>query len=222
MNTSRLSLSVVTLTACILLEKVVGGGVFLHAIVLGTGFPHVILGLKYSRRGLSGAMGRITSKLLLLISVPLGILAITYEWDLLVLVFYFGLHHALAETYFEKEKGNVHKPWKRGLLVVSIFSSYLFATRADIGFSHAFNATMLAISLTSSLIYLFFNRVELLDKSKFLDYLNNHIWAIIGPGLAVFAIWSPIDWKIIIMYHFTFYGLLPLLNPHSTRLSADP
>ena len=212
MNMSRLSLSVVALTACILLEKVVGEGIFLQAIVLGTGFPHVILGLKYSRRGLSAAMGRTIPKLLLLISVPLGILAITYPWDLLVLIFYFGLHHALAETYFERGKGQFSQPWMKALLVVGIFSSYLFATRADMGMNHAFNVTMLAISLISSSAYLLFSRVELLDKSKVLGFLNNHSWAIIAPGLAVFSVWSAIDWKIIIMYHFTFYGLLPLLK----------
>ncbi len=212
MDINRLTLSVVTLAICILLESIVGEGIFLHAIVLGTGFPHVILGLRYSRRGLSAAMNQMTSKLILLIAVPLGILAITYEWDLLALVFYFGLHHALAETYFEKVKPSVRDSWKRGLLVVSIFSSYLFATRADIGLSYAFNTTMLAISLTSSSIYLSLNRVKLFDKSKILGYLNNHSWAIIGPSLAIFAIWSPIDWKIIILYHFAFYGLLPLLK----------
>jgi len=216
MEINRLKLSVVTLAICILLESILHE-TFLHAIVLGTGFPHVLLGLKYSRKGLSAAMNQTTSKLILLIAAPLGILAITYEWDLLALVFYFGLHHALAETYFRKVQLSVLESWKRGLLVVSIFSSYLFATRADTGMNYAFNATMLAISLTSSSIYLSLFRVKLVDKSKILEFLNNHSWLIIGPSLAIFAIWYPIDWKIIILYHFTFYGLLPLLKKDMVR-----
>ena len=211
MEINRLKLSVVTLVICILLGSLVHE-IFLHAIVLGTGFPHVLLGLKYSRKGLSAAMNQTTSKLILLITASLGILAITYEWDLLALVFYFGLHHALAETYFGKVQPSALESWKRVLLVVSIFSSYLFATRLDAGMSYAFNATMLAISLTSSSIYLSLIRVKLVDKSKILGFLNDHSWSIIGPSLAIFAIWSPIDWEIIILYHFTFYGLLPLLK----------
>jgi hypothetical protein len=212
MSTRRLSLSLATLVGCLLLHRGVGGGVVFEAIILGTGYPHVLLGLKYSRRGIKVAMGRTSAKLTMLIAVPLGLLAITYGWDLYALVFYFGLHHALSETYFDKDGGSRHGSWKKGLLVLCIFSGYLSATRAQLSLGSVCDAILFATALASSAAFLTLNRSELVERNRLLGFLNNHSWVLLGPALAVLAVWYPIDWKVIILYHFGFYGLLPLVK----------
>ena len=212
MSRRRLSLSLAVLVGCLLLHRVVGGGLVFEAIILGTGYPHVLLGLKYSRRGIKAAMERTPAKLTMLIAVPLGMLAITYGWDLYALIFYFGLHHALSETYFDKDAGSGYGSWSKGLLVLCIFSGYLSATRAQLGLGSVCDAILFITALASSAAFLMLNRSELAERTRLLGFLNNHSWVLIGPALAVLAVWYPIDWKVIILYHFGFYGLLPLVK----------
>ena len=212
MNRRRLSFSLAVLVCCLLLHRVVGGGLVFEAIILGTGYPHVLLGLKYSRRGIKAAMERTPAKLTMLIAVPLGMLAITYGWDVYALIFYFGLHHALSETYFDNEAGSRHGSWSKGLLVLCIFSGYLSATRAQLGLGFVCDAMLFITALASSAAFIMLNRSEFAERARLIGFLNNHSWALIGPALAVIAVWYPIDWKAIILYHFGFYGLLPLVK----------
>ena len=184
--------------------------IYLTTLVLGTGIPHIILGAKNSKRGLSSSFVFYWKKVLLMLLIPLS-LFLGFKFGALGLVFYFAIHHAISETYSYKSflKENSFFNTFYGLLILT---SYLIACRADL-VEYKFLIPSFCAVFTISLFSLLFitkKYFNKLDSMKAL--LISYPWLIVAPALCLLTVFKPISWMVLILYHFAFWGMLPLFR----------
>lgn len=184
--------------------------IYLTILTLGTGIPHIILGAKNSKRGLSSSFGVYWKKVLLMLLIPLS-LFLGFKFGGLGLVFYFAIHHAISETYSHKSFLKEHSffIFLYGLLILT---SYLIACRADF-LKYEFLTPIFCAVFTISLFLLLFITKKYfykLDSMKAL--IISYPWLIVAPALLLLTIFKPISWMVLILYHFVFWGLLPLFR----------
>lgn len=207
---SRLNLSIFIAASALALSKSLDNLIFV-ALILGSGYPHVLLGLRYSQRGLKEAWQSQTAKIVLLLIVPLGLLAPTFDWNVMALMLYFGLHHAISETFFGRGRDE-ESAYRKPLMVLLLFVSYTFSIKGNFYLPYLAKVGLAAVGTVSFFWILFLSRGLLKRPSERRDFFNRESWVFIGPALAVIANWAPVDWKVYILYHFAFYAFLPLLK----------
>ena len=184
--------------------------IYLMTLVLGTGIPHIILGAKYSKSGLSLAFNVFWKKAFVLILLPLSFI-LGIKFGALGLVFYFALHHSISETYSHKSlfEKNIFFNFVYGSLVLS---SYLIACRDDFLKYKFLNYGCYVVFVISLIVIIILTRKHLfkLDSIKLL--LVYHPWLLGAPVLCLFTFFSPISWMVLILYHFAFWGMLPIFR----------
>ena len=184
--------------------------IYLSVLVLGTGIPHIILGAKNSKRGLSSSFGVYWKKVLLMLLIPLS-LFLGFKFGGLGLVFYFAIHHAISETYSHKSFLKEHSffIFLYGLLILT---SYLIACRADlVEYKFLIPGLWVAFAI-SLLLLLFITRKNLYKMDAVKALLISYPWLIVAPALLLLTIFKPISWMVLILYHFVFWGMLPLFR----------
>lgn len=190
------------------------------ALVLATGIPHILLGAKYSSRGFSNAWAVSWQKALLLILFPICFI-VGVEWPVLGLVIYFGIHHGISETY-----SNVSKSVRNRVFTLAYFTlvacGYFFACRNDvlIGNSSVVLYSLIALTVAAMAIALFEAKTLLSKDFRIKDYVLKYPWLIGTPFLIGISLIIPVSWKILILYHFTFWGLLPLFRKSMFKNNA--
>jgi len=193
--------------------------IYLTTLVLGTGIPHIILGAKNSQRGLFSSFRVYWKKVLVMILIPVS-LVLGFKFGALGLIFYFAVHHAISETYSYKSflKENSFFNSLYGLLILT---SYLIACRADFlqyGFLIPGLCVVFAISLFLLLIII---RKHLLKLDSIKVLLVSYPWLIVAPALCLLTTFKPISWMVLILYHFAFWGMLPLFRSDIFKGNKD-
>ncbi len=188
---------------------------YLTALTLAAGFPHVILGLKYSRRGLERAWRSPRPRLALLVFMGLTPVTFAAEWNVEILVIYFGIHHAISEVYSRGPSVSGESRINRGIYWLLIFAGYLFASRDDLSFIPNLPVLSLAIFgiLLALLIYRIFDSTGNSDNFSGLKcIIERYPWIFAASLLVAISCYSPLSWQVFILYHFTYWGLLPLFR----------
>lgn len=184
--------------------------ILLSAVVMGIGFPHIILGVKYSRRGLENAWNVKQRKGFLMLLIPLSIL-LGLKFGGLGLVIYFGLHHAISETYAHKSLFE-NKTRFTGAYFMLILSSYFIACRDDFT-QNKFLIIFCVIALfMASIAMLFLFKSYKLKTQNLKHLVINYPWLVAAPLLVLFSLIKPISWNVLILYHFIFWGILPFFR----------
>ena len=183
---------------------------FLTVMVLGTGVPHMILGVKYSKSGISNAFNVFWKKGLVLLLIPLSFI-LGIKFGGLGLVFYFGFHHSISETY--SHKSLIKKPmffnFVYGLLV---YSSFLIACRDDfLTYRHLLSFCYIMFFI-SVVLLIILTRRHLFKLDSIKSLIISHPWILAAPILFIFTLYSSISWLVLILYHFTFWGMLPVFR----------
>ena len=136
------------------------------AILLGIGIPHVLLGIKYSKKGLIRAWDESWQKLILLILIPLSIYLGSSK-ALIWLVLFFGIHHALSESY--SSKSLLHG--KNGFMLsyfTIILTAYFFACRQNIT-TNTIVINGLGVAFSGSFLW-FIIKLSVIKKSLKTDF----------------------------------------------------
>lgn len=184
--------------------------IYLSILVLGTGIPHIILGAKNSQRGLSSSFRVYWKKALIMLLIPLSLI-LGFKFGALGLVFYFALHHAISETYshisfFEK---NIFFNFLYCLIVLS---SFLIACRGDFAAYDSLILCCYVVFLLSLLLLLSISKKHFYKLESIKGLLVSHPWLVLAPVLCLLTIFKPISWLVLILYHFAFWGMLPLFR----------
>lgn len=184
--------------------------IYFTSLVLGTGIPHIVLGAKYSKRGLELAFSNYWQKMFVLMLLPLSII-LGIKFGSLGLVFYFALHHSISETYSHKslfEKKGIFN-FLYGALVLS---SFLIACRNDfLQYDFLFFWCYL-LFFCSFFILLIMIRKHFFKLESIKVLLVTHPWLLGAPVLCFLAFFNPISWTVLILYHFVFWGMLPFFR----------
>jgi hypothetical protein len=185
--------------------------IYLSVLVLGTGIPHIILGAKNSKRGLSSSLGVYWKKVVIMMLIPISLI-LQVKFEVLGLVFYFAIHHAISETYSYKSflKENSFFNTLYGLLILT---SYLIACRADLmEYKFLIPGLWLTFAISLLLLLLFITRKNFYKMDAVKTLLVSYPWLIVAPALCLLTSFKPISWMVLILYHFAFWGMLPLFR----------
>jgi len=184
--------------------------IYLSILVLGTGIPHIILGAKNSQRGLSSSFRVYWKKVLVMLLIPLSLI-LGFKFGALGLVFYFALHHAISETYSHKSffEKNIFFNFLYCLIVLS---SFLIACRGDFAAYDSLILCCYVVFLLSLLLLLFISKKHFYKLESIKGLLVSHPWLVLAPVLCLLTIFKPISWLVLILYHFAFWGMLPLFR----------
>ena len=184
--------------------------IYFTTLVLGTGIPHIILGAKYSKRGLQNAFNNYWNKILILLFLPLSLI-LGFRFGAVGLIFYFAVHHAISETYSHKSlfQNNGLFNLAYGTLVGS---SFLIACRNDfIEYNFLFFWCYL-LFFASAVTLIIFIKKHYFKINSVKELLQTHPWLLGAPALCILTIFNPISWLVIILYHYVFWGFLPLFR----------
>lgn len=193
--------------------------IYLTILVLGTGIPHIILGAKNSQRGLFSSFRIYWKKVLVMILIPLS-LVFGFKFGVLGLVFYFAVHHAISETYSYKSflKENSFFNSLYGLLILT---SYLIASRANFVQYKFLVPGFCVVFAISLLLIVCITRKYLYKMDSMKAMLVSYPWLIVAPALCLLTIFKPISWMVLILYHFAFWGMLPLFRSDLFKGNKD-
>jgi hypothetical protein len=184
--------------------------IYLTILVLGTGIPHILLGAKNSQRGLSSSFRVYWKKVIIMILIPMSLI-LGLKFGALGLVFYFALHHAISETYSYKSffEKNVFFNFLYCLIVLS---SFLIACRGDFTAYDALISCCYVVFFLSLISLLFISKKHFYKLESIKGLLVSHPWLVLAPVLCLLTIFKPISWMVLILYHFAFWGMLPLFR----------
>jgi hypothetical protein len=184
--------------------------IYLTILVLGTGIPHIILGAKNSQRGLSSSFRVYWKKVIIMILIPISLI-FGFKFGALGLVFYFALHHAISETYSYKSffEKNIFFNFLYFLIVLS---SFLIACRGDFTAYDSLILCCYVVFFLSLLLLLFISKKHFYKLESIKGLLVSHPWLVLAPFLCLLTIFKPISWMVLILYHFAFWGMLPLFR----------
>ena len=173
-------------------------------LVLGTGIPHIFLGIKYSKKGMQLGWNATIPKCVICFLIPLSFI-FGFSMDVIGLILFFGLHHALSETFGHKHTLDMKSS---SALFLLIFSTYLFSCRSDI-----FNIEVPLFIVAMPLLCGFFLFRQLTKKGvNFNDVLVEFPWIVGAPICLALSIYKSIPWEAFILFHFVFWGALPLFR----------
>ena len=179
-------------------------------LVLGTGVPHIILGIKYSKSGLLNTFNVFWKKSLVFLLIPLSII-FGIKLGGIGLVFYFALHHSISETYSHKTTFN--KPLFFDFLHGSlVFSSFLIACRGDFSIYKSLLLGCYILFFTSFSLLLILGRKHLFKLNSLKNLIISFPWILAAPVLFILTYSLPISWLVLILFHFSFWGMLPFFR----------
>ena len=193
--------------------------IYMTTLVLGTGIPHIILGAKNSKRGFSASFRVYWKKAFLMLLIPMSFI-LGFKFGALGLIFYFALHHAISETYSHKSffEKNTFFNSLYGLVVLT---SFLIACRADF-LQYDFLIPYCYVVFFMSLIsLLFISRKHLFKLDAIKVFLVSYPWIVASPVLCLVTLFQPISWMVLILYHFCFWGMLPLFRSDMFKGNKD-
>lgn len=175
-----------------------------NIVVYGLGYAHYALGLKYSRRGVSNAWLKPRSKAILLGAVVASFLLAGIPMVVTGIIAYFGIHHAISEAYFDQATPRIRTA--HGAVVLG---TYLSIISSNIPFIPHLMEIGWAVTAVSAAFLLVAVRKEGSPVSAF----KRFPWLTIGPAFLLLALWVPVDWRTLTIFHFIFWGALPVLRP---------
>jgi hypothetical protein len=125
--------------------------------------------------------------------------------DVIALILFFGLHHAMSVTFGHKHTFDIKSS---SALFLLILSTYLFYCRSDI-----FNIEVPLFFAAMPLSCGFFLSRQLKKKGvKFNDVLVEFPWVVGAPICLALSAYKSIPWEAFILFHFVFWGALPLFR----------
>lgn len=183
------------------------------ALVLGTGFPHILLGIKYSRKGTERSWGFLSSKCALCFLIPISLI-VGFSLEPIGLILFFALHHALSETYGHGQSTSSFVTLTRFLLIIT---TYLIACQGDVFISE------LPIAFTAVPLLFAFLLLHQLTRAqiKLTDAVIQSPWIVGAPIVMALSTYQSIPWETFILFHFAFWGSLPLFRRNMFRKDAD-
>lgn len=183
------------------------------ALVLGTGYPHIFLGIKYSRKGTERSWGALPTKLFLCLFIPISLI-FGFSFEPIGLILFFALHHALSETYGHGQNTTPFVTLMRFLLIIT---TYLIACRGDVFISE------LPMAFTAVPLLFAFLLLHQLTRArvKLTDAVIQSPWIIGAPVIMALSTYQSIPWETFILFHFAFWGALPLFRQNMFRKDAD-
>jgi hypothetical protein len=195
-------------------NSTLGSASSFNILLLGLTFAHYSLGLVYSVRGLNHSWNRDRPKTLLLLLMPLGFIPLGTDWLLPLLVFYFGIHHAISEAYFVKSQGTPEMTQVRTSNWILIIGSYFAIVAKDTLYPEiTFNLGWGCIAIGTLSWFWFRRRLPNLGAITVKEILCNYPWIVIGPVFGVLSYYISVDWRVLVLYHVVFYIFLPLARP---------
>ena len=195
-------------------NRTLGSTSSFNILLLGLTFAHYILGLVYSIRGLSHSWNRDRPKTLLLLLIPIAFIPLGKDWLIPVLVFYFGIHHALSESYFVRSQGTPEMTQVRTSNLIVVIGSYFAIVSRDTRFEElVFILGWGGIVIGTIAWFWSRRRLQSLGKITLKEVLYAYPWLIIGPAFGVLSYFIKVDWRVIVLYHVVFYIFLPLARP---------
>lgn len=183
------------------------------ALVLGTGFPHIILGIKYSRKGTERSWSFLWSKCVLCFLIPISLIS-GFSFEPIGLVLFFALHHALSETYGHGQNTATLMTLTRFLLIIT---TYLIACRGDVFISELPMAFTGLPMLFALLLLRQYTRAEV----KLIDSVIQSPWIVGAPIVVGLSTYQAIPWEAFILFHFAFWGALPFFRKNMFHKAAD-
>ena len=174
---------------------------YLSTAVYGLGYAHYALGLKYSRRGVTNAWQRPVAKGLILLALVGSFLLAGQTWAVPGIIIYFGVHHAISEAYFTQESTHVRSA--HGVVVLGTYLAIIFRNLGFFPYAQQAGWVITAIGIAALLYYV--------KGEK--NLLNRFPWLVIGPAFLFLSNWLPVDWRVLTIFHFIFWGALPALRP---------
>ena len=177
-----------------------------NVIVYGLGYAHYALGLKYSKRGVANAWAKPRSKAIILGAFITSFLLAGIPWVVTGIIVYFGFHHAISEAYFKQDSPRVRTV--HGFVVLG---TYLAIIANNIPWIPYLVEVGWAMTMLAGLALIFVLRKE--PNGSEINPLKRFPWLVVGPAFLVSSIWFPVDWRTLTLFHFVFWGALPLLRP---------
>ena len=187
---------------------------------VGLGLAHIGLGLVYSKNGIDSLwqQGR-WAKAAFLLALPLSLWAGLHPFRFEVVTLYFGLHHAIHESQFDRRAS---APFKSAVFVV-VLASYLLAVAPVAELVNP--VAVAAVGLTAWGFALWqIGQVRRSGRTDSplakLGWVRNYPWLIMAPLVVLVALILPLSWPSMGYYHYAFYGLLPLFSDHKMPAGA--
>ena len=185
-----------------------------NILLLGLTFAHYILGLVYSMRGLRHSWNRDRPKTLLLFLIPLAFVPLGKDWLIPVLIFYFGIHHAISEAYFMRSQGTPEMTQVRTANWIVVISSYFAIVCRDTQYAELVFLLGWGGIVIGTIAWFWFRRkLQSLGKVTFKEVLYAYPWIVVGPIFASISHFIKVDWRAIVLYHVVFCIFLPLERP---------
>ena len=127
------------------------------------------------------------------------------------LVFYFAIHHAISETYSHKSFFGENK-FFNSMYFLIILTSFLIACRGDLSGYDSLILISYVVFCLSFVSLLFFTKKQFYNFESIKDLLASNPWIVFAPVLCILTIVKPMSWLVLILYHFAFWGMLPLFR----------
>lgn len=197
---NRLIISVFAMLISFAVAEVLSG-YMLSTAVFGLGYAHYALGLKYSRRGVTNAWQQPVAKGLILTALVGSVLLAGQTWATPGIIVYFGIHHAISEAYFAQESAQVRSA--HGVVVLGTYLAIIFRNLSFFPYAQQAGWVITAVGIAALLYYV--------KGQK--GILNRFPWLVIGPAFLLLSHWVVVDWRVLTLFHFIFWGALPALRP---------
>lgn len=184
------------------------------SMVLSFVYAHYVMSLIYSRRRLGQLLMSPDCRIPLALLTALGV--IVTHGRAAAMLFYFGVHHALTETYSVSPSSKLpsaraSQAFLSSRFLLNIFV-YLVLLRRDPRLD-AVHPLVLGVGVGVCFLYWLscLGPVKhLVEESAFRDAL---FFEVIGAGLAVCLLFVRIELEHILLYHVVFWILVPFLRP---------
>jgi hypothetical protein len=178
------------------------------AVVIGLSVGHSALSMIYAKGGLKEVGEAGLARWAFWLMVPLAFLLTGMESRLLLLLAAFGVHHALAETYFGPGRYKAGNFAKRSLEFIAILGTYFVALHGDFSLTESW---MLGLLGASGLAWAVRMALEPIRDWGRLWLVSP--WMLIGPVLAGLSLVVEVGFTALVGHHLMLFMLMPLFFP---------
>lgn len=178
------------------------------AVVIGLSIGHSALSMIYAKGGLKEVGETGLARWAFWLMVPLAFILTGLESKLLWLLVAFGVHHALAETYFGQGRYKAGNFAKRSLEFFAILGTYFAALHGDFGLTESLTLRLLAVSGLAWAV-----RMALEPVRDWGRLLQMSPWMLIGPVLAGLSLVVEVGFTALVGHHVMLFMLMPLFFP---------
>jgi uncharacterized membrane protein len=177
-----------------------------NVVIYGLGYAHYALGLKYSKRGVANAWTKPRSKAIVLGALITSFLLAGMPMVITGIIVYFGFHHAISEAYFQQDSQKVRTA--HGFLVLGTYLAIIASNIPQIP-----HLVEVGWGLTAASVVVLLTVLRNEPNRDQINPIKRFPWLVVGPLFLVSSIWFPVNWKTLTLFHFIFWGALPLLRP---------